>query len=69
MALHCRRDHAATRRWLEALRAYIPASNSRFSWEDVEIGILRREAEELVRSRDADPESLRWNGTPLRNKI
>ena len=59
MALHRRGDHSAARRWLEALRAYNPASNSRFSWEDVEIGILRREAEELVRSRDADPESLR----------
>ena len=59
MALHRRGDHAAARRWFEALGAYNPASNSRFSWEDVEIGILRREAEELVRSRDADPESLR----------
>ena len=62
MALHRRGDHAAARRWFEALRAYNPASNSRFSWEDVEIGILRREAEELVRSRDADPERCAESG-------
>ena len=49
MALHRRGDHAAARRWLEALRGSNPASNSRFSWDDVEIGLLRGEAEELVR--------------------
>jgi WD40 repeat protein/Flp pilus assembly protein TadD len=49
MALHRRGDHEATRRRLEALRAHSPSSDSRFSWDDVEIGILRREAEELVR--------------------
>jgi hypothetical protein len=59
MALHRRRDHEAARRWLEVLRLQNPASDSWFSSEDVEIGLLRREVEELVRSRDADPESLR----------
>jgi Flp pilus assembly protein TadD len=49
MAHHRRGDHEAARRWLEALRAHNLGSDSRFSWDDVEIGILRREAEELVR--------------------
>jgi Flp pilus assembly protein TadD len=49
MALHRRGDHQAARRWLEALRAHNPGNNSRFSWDDVEIDILRGEAEELVR--------------------
>jgi hypothetical protein len=57
--LHRRGDHSAARRWLKALRAYNPASDSRFLWEEVEIGILRRKDQEPVRSCDANPESLR----------
>jgi hypothetical protein len=53
MALHRRGDHEAARRWLEALRAHNPGSDPRFSWDDVEIGILRGEAEELVRNDSA----------------
>ncbi|WZO97466.1 protein kinase [Isosphaeraceae bacterium EP7] len=41
-----RRDEA--KHWLEKLAAYQPKAGSDFSWDDVEIRILRREAEELI---------------------
>ena len=40
------RDEA--RRWLDKLRAYRPPEGAGFSWDDVEIGILRREVESVV---------------------
>ena len=40
------RDEA--KRWLEKLAAHQPKEGSDFSWKDVEIRILRREAESLI---------------------
>ena len=40
------RDEA--KRWLDKLAAYQPKAGADFSWDDVEILILRREAESLI---------------------
>jgi hypothetical protein len=40
------RDEAE--RWLDKPTAYRPKEGSDFSWDDVEIRILRREAESLI---------------------
>ena len=40
------RDEA--KRWLDKLAAYQPKEGFDFSWDDVEIRILRREAESLI---------------------
>ena len=40
------RDEA--KRWLDKLVAYQPKEGADFSWDDVEIRILRREAESLI---------------------
>ena len=43
------RDEA--KRWLDKLVAYQPKEGADFSWDDVEIRILRREAESLILGR------------------
>ena len=40
------RDEA--KRWLDKLVAYRPKEGADFSWDDVEIRILRREAESMI---------------------
>jgi tetratricopeptide (TPR) repeat protein len=40
------RDEAG--RWLDKLAAYQPKAGAEFFWDDVEIRILRREAESLI---------------------
>jgi WD40 repeat protein len=68
------RDEA--RRWLEKLAAYQPKKGADFSWDDVEVQILRREAESLIlgsvrsappsaptppaREATGDPEARSW---------
>jgi tetratricopeptide (TPR) repeat protein len=48
MALHCLGHRAEARRWLDKLAAYRPREGPDFSWDDVEIHILRRETESLI---------------------
>jgi WD40 repeat protein len=51
LAHHRLGHHAEARRWLDKLRAYKPADDPRNSpnlWNDLEISLLRREAEELL---------------------
>jgi hypothetical protein len=48
MAHHRRAEFAEARRWLEKLRSSKPISTTGLSWEGLEIGILRREAEDLI---------------------
>jgi tetratricopeptide (TPR) repeat protein len=48
MAHHRLGHHDEARRWLDKLVAYQPREGPDFSWDDVEIRILRREAESLI---------------------
>jgi Flp pilus assembly protein TadD len=48
MAHHRLGHHDEAKRWLDKLVAYQPKEGSDFSWDDVEIRILRREAESLT---------------------
>jgi hypothetical protein len=58
MAHHRLGHQDEAQRWLDKLAAYRPKAGSDFSWDDVEIRILRREAESLVLgSRPAAPPS------------
>ena len=50
MAHHALGHHDDARRWLDKLTAWHPNANHAFSWEDVEVHILRREAEAVVHS-------------------
>ena len=51
MAHHRRGERSEARRWLDKLRSYKPTNAaSPFSWNAVEIGILRREVESVVMS-------------------
>ncbi len=53
---HYRLEHRGeARRWLDKIRASAPSNASGFSWEDVEIGILRREAEALILGSPVTP--------------
>ena len=46
---HHRLGHRAeARRWLDKLAAYRPKETGDLSWDDVEVRILRREAESLI---------------------
>jgi Flp pilus assembly protein TadD len=46
---HDRLGHRAeARRWLDKLAAYRPKETGDLSWDDVEVRILRREAESLL---------------------
>jgi eukaryotic-like serine/threonine-protein kinase len=58
MAHHRRGDRAEARRWLDKLRSYKPENASAtFSWDAVEIGILRSEVDSLVRGGESVPPS------------
>jgi WD40 repeat protein/serine/threonine protein kinase len=48
MAYHHQGDAVEARRWLDKLLAYKPKASPGFSWRDVEIQLLRREAEALI---------------------
>ncbi|MHC5543722.1 hypothetical protein ACYOEI_36310, partial [Singulisphaera rosea] len=48
MAHHRLGHHAEARRWLDTLAAYQPKEAAELSWDDVEVRILRREAETLI---------------------
>jgi hypothetical protein len=46
---HHRLGHRAeARRWLDELAAYRPKETGDLSWDDVDVRILRREAESLI---------------------
>ena len=49
MAHHRRGEPAEARRWLGKLQSYKPKITSGLSWDDVEVGILRQEAETQLR--------------------
>ena len=51
MAHHRLEHRDEAERWLDKLLAYRPNEGSGFSWKDVEIRILRREAEALIPSK------------------
>ena len=54
---HHRLGHRAeARRWLDKLAAYRPKETGDLSWDDVEVRILRREAESMI---SADPSTKR----------
>jgi hypothetical protein len=48
MAHHRLGHRAEAKRWLDELAAYRPKEGPDFSWDDVEIRILRREAESVI---------------------
>src|SRR5262249_37664180 len=48
LAYHRLGHRAEARRWLDKLAAYRPKETGDLSWDDVEIRILRREAESLI---------------------
>jgi hypothetical protein len=48
MAHHRMGHRALAKRWLDRLAASRPRKESDFSWDDVELDILRREAESLL---------------------
>ena len=64
---HHRLGHGdEAKRWLDKLAAYQPKEGADFSWDDVEIRILRREAESLILgSPPAAPPTA--PATPARN--
>jgi WD40 repeat protein len=51
MANHRLKQPAEAQRWLDKLAAYQSASGADFSWDDVELRILRREAETTLQTR------------------
>jgi hypothetical protein len=53
MAHHRLGHRDESRQWLDKLAAYQPKKGADFSWDEVEIHILRREAESLVIERRA----------------
>jgi len=48
MAHHRKGDAAEARRWLDKLLSYRPGASASFFWDDVEVQLLRREAESVV---------------------
>lgn len=55
MAHHRLGHHDEAKRWLDKLAAYRPKPGVDFSWDDVDIDILRREAESLIQGVPSAP--------------